>query len=1274
MKELYHNPDPLYRLIGEPNEAAVIVENQRIKGLIDSGAQVSSISDKFAEKLNLEVKKLETLLDLEPTGGGQVPYDGYVEVRLQIPNVKAFDLNVLMLVIPESEYSKSVPVTIGTIHIDEIINLITDEELRLANKKWQRGIISRKVAIKSLQLKENKDVLDKVTGDVKLTRNVQIPPMETITVSGITTVNSHTKRVNVITEPRENLDEYTVHSYSYMRLGSKRVSVALRNLSEKVQIIKKGTTVASIKAANLIPPKLAPKYINENNNNNKETQKLTPGRAEKLFSKLDLEGAEKWSPEVQTKLNQVFKDYHHIFALDDLELGRTDMVKHVIKLDNKIPFRERYRRIPPHQYEEVKNHLKEMLEIGAIRKSQSPWASAVVLVRKKDGALRFCIDLRKLNARTIKDAQTLPRIEESLDSLCGAVIFTSLDLKSGYWQVELDEDSVPYTAFTVGPLGFYECLRMPFGLTNAPATFQRLMENCLGDLHLNWCIIYLDDIINYSKTPEEHVERLEAVFQKLSAAGLKLKPSKCEFFKSQITYLGHIVSSEGIATDPKKIKAIQLWPRPETVTQIRKFTGLTNYYRKFIHNYAKVARLLHQLVSGENAKLKRATVKWTEECERSFLELKDLCSNTPVLAYPDYTRNFKLYTDASESGLGAVLTQVSKDKKERPVAYASRTLSKSERNYDAHKLEFLALKWSITDRFHEYLYGGTFDVYTDNNPLTYILTSAKLDAIGQRWVASLGPYNFSLHYNPGRQNTVADSLSRIPWENVVFQDEVDYNIVKAMVHKGEMNSTSNIEPELLFDDCKIYMKQLVSSLAGKMTKTQWQKEQLQDAEIGPVLRLIMEKRHLQYKVRSVDNAGTKIILRFRDQLKLVEGLLYRKWMYKKEVVYLQFVLPKTYRKKTVMACHDEFGHLGMDKTLVLLQERFFWPRMNEDIRTHIRSCEHCLRFKRKPEKEEMSSFETSYPWEIVHMDFLVIGSKKNPDKDINVLVVTDHFTRYAQAFVTTSQTAAVVAQTLYKEYFVHYGWPDKLHSDQAGNFESKVVAELCKIAQVQKIRTTPYNPKGNAQCEKFNQMLLSMIGTLEPGDKAKWQQWVPTLTHAYNCTRCESAGFSPYYLMYGRLPRLPIDIEYGVTQPELIDKSRQSYARKLHARLNWAFKMAKDINEKESQRQKRYYDRSMRCQKLVIGDVVLVKEKGSSGNYKINDKWELNPYTVMEHMQDKDGNPTPVYHLKENVKNGAPREKVLHRNMLYPFRSVQQTESPLLAKANILMDIYFDER
>ena len=280
---------------------------------------------------------------------------------------------------------------------------------------------------------------------------------------------------------------------------------------------------------------------------------------------------------------------------------------------------------------------------------------------------------------------------------------------------------------------------------------------------------------------------------------------------------------------------------------------------------------------------------------------------------------------------------------------------------------------------------------------------------------------------------------------------------------------------------------------------------------------------------------------------------------------------------------------------------------------------------------------------------------------------------HAQAFVTTSQTAHTVAVTLYEKFLVHYGWPEKLHSDQAGNFESNLIAELCKIAQVQKIRTTPYHPEGNAQCERFNQTLLGMIGSLNPSEKCRWQDWVSTLTHAYNCSRCDSTGFSPYYLMVGCVPHLPIDIEYGVTQPELIDKSRQNYARKLRAHLNWAFKIAKDMNLKESERQKRYYDCKMHCQKLIIGDVVLVKEKGSSGNYKINDKWEMNPYTVLEHMKDNKGKQMPVFRLREVIKEGVPHEKTLHRNMLYPFWSVEEIDNPLLVKCNILMDIYFSE-
>ena len=301
------------------------------------------------------------------------------------------------------------------------------------------------------------------------------------------------------------------------------------------------------------------------------------------------------------------------------------------------------------------------------------------------------------DARTIKDAYSLPHIEETLDRLGGATIFTSLDLKSGYWWVKMDEGSKPLTAFTIGPLGFYECERMPFGLTNAPATFQRLMESCLGELHLSWCIIYLDNIIVFSTTPTEHLKRLRGVFKRLAKAGWKLKPSKCEFFKTKIACLGHIILAKGIEMDPKKIKAIQDWTCPKTVTDVRSFLGFTNYYRLFINGYAKVAKPLNVLVSDENANHKKALVEWMDECQVAFDKLKELCTSTPILAYADYKKPFELQMDASDLGLGVVLYQKDGEGQQRVIAYASRSLSNTEKNYPAHKLEFCALKRAITD-------------------------------------------------------------------------------------------------------------------------------------------------------------------------------------------------------------------------------------------------------------------------------------------------------------------------------------------------------------------------------------------------------------------------------------------------------------------------------------------------------------------------------------------------------------------------------------------------
>ena len=292
--------------------------------------------------------------------------------------------------------------------------------------------------------------------------------------------------------------------------------------------------VAHVEASQVVPPLEKP-LEKEEVCGESQFKSLAEGKNErmsKILEQLDLTGIESWIEQQQCSVKKLLEEYQYLFALNLKELGRTSLVQHEIKLSNDRPFKERYRRIPPHQYEEVQKHLQEMLAIGAIQRSTSPWASPLVLVHKKDGSLWFCIDLRKLNNHTIKDAQSLPRIEDSLDCLNGATIFTSLDLQSGYWQVEMTEDSKPLTTFTVGPLEFYECVWMPFGLTNALATFQHLMETCLGEMHLKWCIIYLDYIIVFSKTPEEHIERLRGLFEKLAAAGLRLKPSKCEFFKS----------------------------------------------------------------------------------------------------------------------------------------------------------------------------------------------------------------------------------------------------------------------------------------------------------------------------------------------------------------------------------------------------------------------------------------------------------------------------------------------------------------------------------------------------------------------------------------------------------------------------------------------------------------------------------------------------------------------------------------------------------------------
>ena len=521
-------------------------------------------------------------------------------------------------------------------------------------------------------------------------------------------------------------------------------------------------------AANVVPeaqcsPELL-KQLDAEGEGGPELAKLsTQQRQELLLAALQKDGGldrlKEWPPKLAKKAVALLLEFHHVFSLKLNEIGCMDATKHVIELMKDEPFKERFRRIAPPLVDEVRQHIQEMLDGGAIWPSQSPWCNAVVLVRKKDGSLRFCIDFRCLNARTKKDAYPLPHMQETIESMVGARHFSCMDLKSGFWQVKMDEESRQYTAFTVGSMGVYEFLRMPYSLCNASATFQHLMQNCLGELYLMYALIYLDDVIVYSKTEEEHLVRLHAVLERFMENGLKLKRSKCNFFRTEMNYLGHKVSTAGMEPGTEGLKGIAEIAPPATYMQVRKFLGATGYFRHFIKGYARIAKPLNDLLQGENSKLTQSGLP--PDALAAFQEPKMKCLTAPVLAFADFKKPFLLETDTSIEGLGAMLSQEQEDGHYHPVAYASCGLKGGKLKYHSSELEFLTLKWAMTEQFREYLQYQPFVVRTDNNPLTYVLMTPHLDAVRHRWVVAMAGYNFEIQYVRGSDNKVVDALSRV---------------------------------------------------------------------------------------------------------------------------------------------------------------------------------------------------------------------------------------------------------------------------------------------------------------------------------------------------------------------------------------------------------------------------------------------------------------------------------------------------------------------------------
>ena len=1239
----------LKRLVGSANEAVIKINGFDCKCLLDTGSQVSTVSEDLCDRLNLTVQPLNNILKLTDAGGSQLYYSGFVEASLHLTDLGDFSIESLLLVVPHTEYHETVPVLLGKNVLDLSFSHLIDQDLSLdsLSTAW-------KTALKTIA-----HLHSMTLGTVNTTKPVTLPPGGKTTVHALTRASSvGCLNINVmVDEPSRGLPGGLILTPVLCKLKpdvkSQRIDAEITNMSKRPVTIPAKHQIGDICTVDFLSSDITDvdqqsttiSQISSSNIQSETfqldtTPSLSIERGNQFPSQFRESLLETLTSEQVNLVEKLLLKWKDVFSLHDLDLGKTSLTKHHINLSDPTPFKERHRRIPPAMVQSVREHLKEMLDLGVIRPSNSPFASNVVLVKKKDGTLRFCIDLRRLNNNTIKDSYALPRTEETFDALHGSCIFSTLDLKSSYWQVEIEENDKHKTAFRVGNLGFFECNRMPFGLTNAPATFQRLIETCMGDLHLNSCLLYLDDIVVFSRSFEEHLTRLEAVFQRLHQAGLKLKTSKCHFFKQSIKYLGHIISAKGVHTDPDKISTVRDWPVPISAKELLSFLGFVGYYRRFIRNFSQIARPLYEVTTGVPSKRNKIKIcpgfRWGPEQEDAFKKLKDLVTSAPVLAFANFNKPFILHTDASAESLGACLYQQQDDNTERPVAFASRGLSPSERNYPAYKLEFLSLKWAVTDKFHDYLYGVPFHVITDNNPLTYIFTTAKLDATSQRWVSALSNYQFSIEYRSGKLNQDADGLSRIRWPEALNIQHVSCNSVQALLSASTLPAGCS---EALVMSHKA-IQDIEGLYIGKHTSRDWARIHHRDPTISQVVQ------HLRgAKVQNFQhNEAFQSFLREKDKLVIVKGVLYRKRLCD-NIIKFQLVLPEEYRKAALQGCHDQVGHLGRDRTLELLRDRYFWPGMTKEASDYVAHCERCIRRKIPPNRAPLINISSSFPLELVCIDYLSLESCKGGIEDI--LVVTDHFTKYAQAYPTKGQQATTVAKVLYDNFFMHYGFPAKLHSDQGRQFEGKVIAALCDLAGIEKTRTSPYHPMGNGLTERFNRTLINMLGTLDPDQKSDWKKYIPSLVHAYNCTRHDSTGFSPYELMFNRQPRLPVDLLLG-SEPPQSSIAYSSFVDSMKQRLKYSYDLASQRSKDAQNSQKRIYDLRTRGNVLYPGDRILVRQVAFQGKHKIADKWQDTVYVIVSQP-----NPDiPVYRVRPEMVSDSRSDKVLHRNMLLPIGSI----------------------
>ena len=924
-------------------------------------------------------------------------------------------------------------------------------------------------------------------------------------------------------------------------------------------------------------------------------------RIEKLLQELQLD---KVPTEEAPQLREFLAQYHMVFSLQDGERGETGLVTMSIDTGDASPCRQPPRRMPFVVRQEVTKQLRDMQKNGVIQPSASPWSSPVVMVKKKDGSHRFCVDYRGLNARTKPDAFPLPRIDDLLDQLGGAKYFSTLDLASGFWKIQMEPQSRVKTAFTT-PHGLYEFLVMPFGLTNAPAVFQRLIQKVISGLNPadggDFVAAYLDDILVFSHTLSDHLDHLRKVLDRLLSVNLKLKPSKCKFVRKEVEYLGHVVTSSGLRPNARLTEAIQGFSRPEDVGAVRRFLGLASYYRRFIPRFAKIAHPLHGLTT------KNAPFDWTSACETAFTTLKSKLVSPPVLAYRSFDKDFTLETDASILGLGAVLSQKQDDSRSHPIAYASRALNRAEKNYSITELETLAVVWGIS-HFHFYLYGKAVRVLTDHSAVKAVLETSNPTGKHARWwtkVYGSGVRDVTIIYRAGRDNASADALSRSPYGSPPAEG----------IAEGEVQVASIATEDIAT---------LLQAAPLASTQVDYYSEQAKDPDLRMLIEFLREGKLPENPTHARKVAAQE------SQYSIVDGILY--YVDHRHDNCRRVAVPQHLRERLLQETHGgrHGGHFSNHKIYNTLLKHWWWPGMHADVVTFCKRCPDCaiVTGGSRQHRPPLRPIPVERPFQKIGVDIMDLPCTLRGNR--HVVVFQDMLTKWPMVFPVPDQKAERLARLLCEEIVPMFGVPEALLSDRGANLLSHLMLDVCAILGIEKLNTTSYHPQCDGMIERFNRTLKTMLRKRAAQYGVQWDNHLPALLWAYRNTQHDSTGEKPSFLLFGWDCRSPLEASLLPVSDNTQYTTVADYREELVHTLSSARRVALEHIRSAQGRYKAQYDRRTDSYQYRVGDWVLIRfPSDESGKLrKLSRPWH-GPYRITS-CNDTNVTAVKVYFPREN--------------------------------------------